>query len=174
MQQIWKPIRGYENIYEISNHGHIKRVETQRVLKTQKQTSGYLNICLCSSGKPKRFLIHRLVYEAFVSPIPAEKETNHKNGEKQDNQIHNLELVTHKQNCRHRYDVLGIQNVPHLKGSTNPQAKLIERDIPKIKGLHAIGIPLSKIAKTFKVSRGLISQIIHGRIWQHVGQETKP
>ena len=77
--------------------------ETQRPMKFTQINSGYLNVHLCREGKYTRKLVHRAVWESFNGPIPARLEVNHKDLDKTNNSLSNLELVTHKQNLIHRF-----------------------------------------------------------------------
>lgn len=97
----WKEIKGFEGVYEISNLGNVKRVETQLVLKLRKHSAGYFSICLWKDGKDHYRFIHRLVAAAFIENPENKKEVNHKDGIKTNNAIENLEWVTPKENQQH-------------------------------------------------------------------------
>jgi hypothetical protein len=108
--EIWKDVVGYEGIYEVSNYGRVKRLET-----LVKNKNGYrlvkekiLNIpshiyqsVFLSNGKVKQQYVHRLVANAFI-PNPLNKEqVNHKDGNKLNNNLSNLEWVTKAENQIH-------------------------------------------------------------------------
>ena len=100
--EIWKKIDGYEN-YEISNLGRVKslnyhRTVKEQVLKPFKNNNGYLRVFLYENGKRKKYLIHRLVWEAFNGPIPEGYEVNHLSEDKMQNNLENLNLMSHKEN----------------------------------------------------------------------------
>lgn len=85
IEEQWLPVKGYEGLYEVSDWGNVRslnyrRTVKTRLLKTRKNSSGYLVVCLCKNGKPKQKFVHRLVAEAFITnPKPNEyKEVNHK------------------------------------------------------------------------------------------------
>ena len=111
IQEIGKPIQGYEDLYEISNFGRVSNY--RKVLKTYKINSGYEAIKLRKEGVPTSFLLHRLVAEHFV-PNPANKpEVNHIDGNKGHNQSSNLEWVTRSENLSHaRNTGLWAYNAP--------------------------------------------------------------
>lgn len=76
---------------------------THRNSKVTLINSGYLVIKLCKNGKYTQKLIHRMVWESFNGPIPERLEINHKDLNKTNNRLHNLELTTHQQNLIHRF-----------------------------------------------------------------------
>lgn len=106
--EIWKPINGYDGLYEISNLGSIKSLErkvnsrygTHHTIKEQVincaiSKDGYCTVMLYKNGKSERKRIHRLVYEAFICSIPKGYDIHHINNNKQDNRLENLELIEH-------------------------------------------------------------------------------
>lgn len=113
---IWKPIKGYENLYEISSSGlvrglirviktisHGNRKFNSKILKSRLNNYGYEEVRLSKNGISKTHFIHRLIAENFISNPDNKKEVNHKNGIKDDNRIENLEWVTHSENMIHAY-----------------------------------------------------------------------
>lgn len=98
--EIWKNIKGYENLYEASNWGRIRsmRFGKIRILKPVKRKDGYLQVGLYKDGNGKWFKIHRLVWETFNGEIPEGYEVNHINEITTDNRLSNLNLLTHSQN----------------------------------------------------------------------------
>jgi hypothetical protein len=102
MEEIFKPIDGFNEQYFISNYGNVKSNKTNRLLKIQK-SSGYSTITLSNNYKTNRFLVHRLVANAFI-PNPENKPTvNHINHDTYDNRVENLEWNTHKEQNEHNY-----------------------------------------------------------------------
>ena len=97
----WCWIKDYENIYEISNNGDIKRYYKNgniRILKPTKNNKGYLFLSLCKKGEQKFFLIHRLIAIYFI-PNPDNKPyIDHRDGDKLNNSISNLRWVSHQEN----------------------------------------------------------------------------
>lgn len=104
MEEIWKDIPGYEGKYQVSNIGRVKSIVWKGVVKDTiftpwKSRYGYLMVSLRDGINKKGFGVHRLVYEAFLGPIPPGMQVNHINEDKTDNRLENLNLLTPKANC---------------------------------------------------------------------------
>lgn len=99
MEEIWKPVVGYEGLYEVSNLGRVKAVKTiERFLKTTGVHDQYVQTCLYKKCKMVNFYLHRLVALHFI-PNPENKKTvNHIDCNKNNNEVSNLEWVSQKEN----------------------------------------------------------------------------
>ena len=118
----WRRIKEAPN-YMVSSLGDIKSLPMKgnfwrgKLLRTKIDKGGYKRIWLYVDGKSKEVLIHRLVAQTFI-PNPCDKpQVNHKNGDKTDNRVDNLEWVTASENELHRYRVLGHQSIGRAKSS---------------------------------------------------------
>lgn len=106
MKEVWKSIRGYEGLYEVSSTGYIRRTkETNRlrtdgILKFGKRRN-YLKVTLCINGTNKDFAVHRLVAEAFIPNPNNYPYVNHKDENPTNNNVSNLEWCTAKYNTNY-------------------------------------------------------------------------
>lgn len=166
----WRPIPGFEGLYEISDRGRIKRLAGTRgcprgrILKPGRANNGYRSITLYDNHRTQLVSIHRLVMRVFVGECPREQQVNHKNGVRDDNRLENLEYMTPQQNQRHAFDVLG-KTVAH--GENHGHAKLTEQEIREIRSLIGT-MSYRKIGERFGVGPQAIHKISSGIAWKHV------
>lgn len=126
MKEIWRDIPGYKGQYQVSNFGSVRSLaryrganggrfwQEERALKKTVKSTGYEQVGLCRGNRSIPTLVHRLVASAFV-PNPSRKpQVNHKDGNKANNHVKNLEWVTSSENGQHAYRVLGHE--PWHKG----------------------------------------------------------
>lgn len=134
--EIWKDIKGYERLYEVSNCGrvrtHIERVVPvkykgfrklkQRFLKSQKRHPEYNKVSLYKNGKRTEFYLHRLVAFAFLQEVEGLDQINHIDGNKRNNHIKNLEWSNNQLNTIHAYET-GLNKTVgiYLVGLNNDQ-----------------------------------------------------
>ena len=99
-KEIWKNIPGYEGQYQASNLGRIRSIKCNNVhiLRPQRIRSGYYMVQLCLNSVAKNVSVHRLVWITFNGVIPEGLEINHRDEDKANNALLNLELVTRKEN----------------------------------------------------------------------------
>ena len=142
IQEIGKPIQGFEELYEISNFGRVSNF--RKVLKTYLINSGYIAIKLRKEGKPISFLIHRLVAEHFVPNPEGKSEVNHIDGDKSNNRADNLEWVSRSENLSHaRSTGLWEYNQPGKgikKGNTKSRYFNVRWDKSRQKWIGALSI----------------------------------
>lgn len=176
MSDQWKPVLGYESLYEISDSGQVKRVATHngkgkvRIIGTLVAPAitpnGYVQVKLTKDRKRIGKYVHRLVLEAFVGPCAPGMQGNHINGVKVDNRLANLEYTSSSDNHFHAYRQLGKRAA---KGSLQGSAKLSDADVLQIRALHTSDTFTGKqLATKFHVSESTISLIVLRRRWTHI------
>lgn len=164
MEELWKEIPKYEDLYKVSNLGRIKNKQN-KILGISK--NGYSRISLNNKGS-KTLLIHRLVMLAFKPEEYFEgAEVNHKNGIKNDNRLENLEWCTRGENNKHAIRT-GLRKKLILVGIENKNSKLKDTDINKIKELYKENKTQVEIAKIFNVNRMTIHRILNNKSWTHI------
>ena len=111
---MWKPVIGYEGLYEVSDSGQVKSLpkmcgrskRSEKELKTFINSFGYFKVNLFKNSHGKQHSVHRLVAEAFLPNPNHLPEVNHKDGNKFNNRVENLEWCTHSENAKHAIQVL--------------------------------------------------------------------
>ncbi len=149
--EIWKPVRNYESLYEISNIGRVRNVKTGRILK-YKIDEGYYRVGLFKNNRQILYLVHRLVAEAFISNPESKPLINHKNGRKLDNRVNNLEWCTYKENNNHAqqtglWKTVTFNKKPILNITTGQK---YESAIAAAKEIHKEVLPTSKVETIMK------------------------
>lgn len=157
----------YSKTHAVNEDGEVINIRRREYLKQSLNHKGYPSICL--ENKRSR-TVHRLVAELFI-PNPENKpQVNHKDGNKQNNNINNLEWNTNTENMRHAFnndlidrDLFKI----NAMGSNNNMSKLTETDILKIRELTNNKTD-TEIARIFGVSRSTVNMIRNRKIWTHI------
>ena len=101
MNELWQPIEGYEGLYEVSDQGQVRSKAKGRILRPRASGPGYSAVSLSKHGKVKNRYIHHLVAFAFIGKRPDGMDINHKDCDKENNAVSNLEYISHGENQRH-------------------------------------------------------------------------
>lgn len=114
MEEIWKDIPGYEGYYQVSTFGRVRSVDRTvydsvgrvrhlkgQLKKLSKLNDGYIAVSLCLDGIEKHVQVHRLIAITFIPNSEHKPQVNHKDGNKTNNSVDNLEWVTAKENTEH-------------------------------------------------------------------------
>ena len=168
---MWKPIVGYESLYEVSDKGNVRslhkrgRGKNGGLLKLWKSQQGYTMATLSSGGKTFVATTSRLVLQAFIGQNPPDKPYDcHKNGNIKNNKLDNLYWGSNSDN-QHDRNLHGTSN----KGSANGRSVLVESDVISIKRMLRCGRWSHKtIASWYGVDTSAISAINIGRTWKHI------
>jgi len=145
MKEIWKPVEGFEGLYEVSNLGQVKSLERyienngglqrrhEKILK-QNTTSGHCSVILCKGGKTYHRLVHRLVATAFI-PNPDNKPVvDHIDTNPLNNNLQNLRWVTAQENCLN--PITRVNNSLSKQGHPYYGRPLTEEERMKISRAH--------------------------------------
>lgn len=122
---------------------------------------GYIQIAL--SGRHNKYA-HRMIWEYVNGPIPKDMQINHINGDKTDNRIANLELVTPQQNIQHAYDHGLMSRI----GEAHRSAKLTPKKVRDIRMMRAKGFTLPQIASVVGVAMRTVGDVTTHKTWKHV------
>jgi HNH endonuclease/NUMOD4 motif len=167
--ECWRPLPGYVGRYEISDRGRSRRVATGAVAGPPGVGSlhnGYLSVRLRSAdGHLRHHAMHRLVLAAFCGPCPPGHVGNHRDGQKLNNRLENLEWVTAQENNRHAHR-LGLSQP--ARGAAQGNAKLTESAVQAILATLADGEPIATVAARYGLSYVHVNLLRHRRTWRHV------
>lgn len=111
--EVWRKIDGSTR-HEVSNCGRVRKSTTKRLLRPGLNTYGYPHFSFKCGGKMKCMTVHRAVALAFIPNPEGKAQVNHKNGDKTDNRVENLEWCSCSENLRHAYRT-GLKKGPRIK-----------------------------------------------------------
>jgi hypothetical protein len=117
-REVWKPVVGYEDYYMVSSRGNVISIRDnkQRPRKLTISRQGYYVVSLTVKYKANVARVHRLVAEAFLENPHNKQTVNHKDSNKLNNSVENLEWATYRENCRHAMDAGAYDNAYRLAG----------------------------------------------------------
>lgn len=183
--EIWKDINGYEGYYQISNKGNVRSLDRfdgvhdrqGTIIKPHMKHNGYLQVGLRKHNTRKWLAIHRLVAIHFIENPDNKPQVNHIDGNKQNNNVENLEWVTAKENQNHATRIGLRNNMP--KGEKHPNygkcgensksAKPVIRKDPKTGETKLYKAKILAKDDGFDVTS--ISKCCHGKLKTHKGYE---
>jgi len=170
--EIWKPIEGFEGLYDISSHGRVfthqqfgKGHREARIRKQFLKSNGYLRVNLSKNNTQKGFYIHRLVAQNFIENPENKPQVNHIDCVKTNNHVNNLEWTSAKENVSHAWNN-GLYNC-HV-GQNHHNSRLSNTQVKEIKTLLKEGVTQSYISKLYNISEKHVSKINVGYIWRHI------
>ena len=189
-QEIWKPIPGFEGWYSVSNLGRIRRDHSRpgtyigRILKWHPNHDGYAQVGLSKDAVQSTHPIHKLVARAFLGVPPKGQEVNHKDGDKWNPRLSNLEYGTHLYNMRHSRDVIntftpsrargdynGSRKHPErlIRGEAHHKAKITEADVREIRRLgREVGLHGKALSSQYPIGACMVNKIQQGLYWAHI------
>lgn len=161
--RIWCAYPRWNGRLEVSNDGYVRNTKTGRVLKPRRNNHGYMSVYTSVDGVDIGVNVHRMIATCFIPGYFEGADVNHKNGDKTDNRLPNLEWVTRAENIRHAFKVLG-KKAP--QGSKHGRSKLTEEQVRAIKA--SATTKAVDLARQFQIDQSVISDIRRGKIWTHV------
>lgn len=180
--EIWKPVPGWEGLYEASSLGFIRSFDRVvlsiskngvrrtwtsrgRILRPSITRKGYLGLALSRPGERATTReVHRLVCLAFHGPPPTDiHHAAHRNGKRTDNRAENLRWATPKDNQADQY-AHGTRRL----GESHPLAKLTNKQVREIRARATRGEMQADIARCLGVSQGQVSSIVLRQTWKHI------
>lgn len=159
---MWKPITGFEGLYDVSETGCIRNARTLKILKPNKIGKGYLIVHLKKDGKRYARYVHRLTAEAYVPNPHNHPVVNHDDGNKENCHYTNLIWSTYSENNQHAYDT-GLK----LRGEGQYKAILTEENVREIKRLGKYAT-FQEIADKYGVSKATIRDVLIGKTWRTI------
>jgi hypothetical protein len=167
--ECWKDIPAFEGLYQVSTLGRVRNVKRDGLLVPYKHPKGYRQVSLSREGQGRSYLLHRLVAAAFLGPVPLGLQVNHRDGDKTNNTLVNLEYVTPSQNQRHANAIGLVKN--RARGERNGKAKANTQEVREMRRLRGEGLSYSAIARRFSFSPAHVKQICDRVTWRHIPEQ---
>lgn len=180
-REIWRPVEGTNGVYQVSNRGRvqsldhyttssrgIRRFFRGKMLRVaiSKSSGRYARVAIRGQGRD----VHSLVAGAFLGPRPAGTHVNHRNGDKSDNRVENLEYVTPAENAQHAWRT-GLMEASRAtsfqRGWQPPQTRLTPELVRYIR-LAAFTKSQRQIAREIGFHRSTVQAVIVRRTWRHI------
>lgn len=174
MIEEWKDIKDYEGLYQVSNFGrvrslpkewitgwnNVKRKHSGFILKPSNH-GGYLAVTLSKNKINKYKSVHRLVLQAFIGE--SNLDCNHKDGDKSNNYLNNLEYCTESENALHAYKIGLNKNI-----GENHRSSKLNNDIIKNIRENKFGLTTREFASCYGITKQTVHDILNKRTWAHV------
>lgn len=165
--EIWKTIQDYGGLYQVSNTGKVRDLKNH-IKSVYKNNKGYVCLSLYYNGKTYHPTVHRLVAKAFIPNPNNYEQVNHKDCNKENNSVENLEWC----NQRYNYDE-GMKTFQYSKNEEHYFAKLKNSDIPIIYELYKLGFTRATVAKIFSINPSSLEAIEKGISYRELGYNFK-
>jgi hypothetical protein len=175
MQEVWRPVVGWEGLYEVSDWGRVKSLARvvprsngrrqkvrERILKAGRNSDGYFMVRLICTPKAKTYKVATLVALAFIGPRPEKQVVRHGLGGQLDDSLANLCWGTEKQNMADK-----IRDGTHARGEQNGGVKLTKEQVLLARreaGSNPRGV-IARLAKQWGVHHETLRQAVRGKTW---------
>ena len=175
MKERWLDVLNFEGLYQVSNLGNVRSLQKSKkhskkdsiLLRPNKTRYGYNHVVLTKGDKKCDFLVHRLVAAAFIQNPENKPCVNHKDSDKTNNNVNNLEWCTHKENIRHAIDSNRMDWTKAKRGSEHGMAILNEEKVLAIKRALKFKT-IKEVSIIFDISYNLTYMIAKEKNWKHV------
>ena len=165
--EIWKTIQDYGGLYQVSNTGKVRDLKNH-IKSVYKNNKGYVCLSLYYNRKTYHPTVHRLVAKAFIPNPNNYEQVNHKDCNKENNSVENLEW------CNQRYNYNeGMKTFQYSKNEEHYFAKLKNSDIPIIYELYKLGFTRVTVAKIFSINPSSLEAIEKGISYRELGYNFK-
>jgi hypothetical protein len=174
MEEVWKDISEYEGIYQVSNIGNIKSLEREvsnnrfigvtnvlkeKYLKPGLSSNKYMTVILSDGTKRKTFLLHRLIADSFIENDENKPYINHKDGNKLNNNVSNLEWCTASENGKHAHKI-GLNYIGEYAKFKIKEAnskKVINEETGEVYN------SITNAAKSIKMNKSYLAHMLNGK-----------
>lgn len=175
MEEIWKDVKGFEGLYQVSNLGRVRSLDRRKnnqffcgkILSLAKDKDGYCLVTLNDGKRKKTGRVHRLVALAFIQNPDNLPEINHIDENKENNSADNLEW------CSTKYNLTYGSRKGMMVGTKNNHAKLTEKEVAEIRKIYKKGdlqFGQSALGKKYGVSHIQIANIVNRISWPNVSE----
>jgi hypothetical protein len=161
-------IPGYPLDYQASKEGYIWSFKSNKKLIAHINSGGYYQVNLFINGKRQTARLHRLLALAFIPNLENLPVINHKDGNKLNNLLSNLEWCTYSDNLKHAYSA-GLNIPADQKGEKHGNSRLTKFQVYEIRGRYKKeNITQERLAAEFRISREHCRDIINRKKWKHI------
>lgn len=173
--EVWKPVVGWEGLYEVSNYGNVRsvdrfvrywrgqRLHKGKIISPARERNGAtyrLTLLLCANGKSRHARVHTLVAAAFIGPKPDNTEVCHNDGNAENNHAENLRYGTRLENTKDSY-----AHGTRVRGEKHPMAKLSRAKALAIRKAVTNGATQTSQAAKYGVSDTAVSCVVRNHTW---------
>jgi hypothetical protein len=165
----WLTIDGFSS-YQVSSSGRVRNIKRKKILKLSKNWNNYIVVTIRGDlNNKKQFRVHRLVATYFIENKHNKPTVNHKDGDKSNNSVSNLEWMTHKEQQIH-----AVENnlVNHSKGEDHYKSTISNQDVIAIREMYKTQrFTMSEIGGLFKLSGSTVQAIISNKTYKSILNE---